>query len=330
MNEAKSKVQTEVLEILKKQESGIVAIATGVGKTKIGIDYIKYLYSTNSAPPIYVWVVPTEKLRDEGVRDEFYKWDAKGEYACVIKTCYASLNKIKNLDVDLVILDEGHRITDNNAKFFDQNKVKRTLVLTATPPHEEEKRELLFDKLNLDIIYELPLPEAEKLGLVAPYRIKIVETYLDDVEKYVKAGNKNKPFLTTEKKQYEFLTRRIQKLMYSGDREVPQYLFLQRARFIYTLKSKNIAALKLLESLPEDERILIFHKSIEESKKLCKYTFNSTTDDTYYNQFVEGKINRLSVVDSVNEGHNIPNLDKAIIVQLNSSPRELVQRKLCA
>jgi superfamily II DNA or RNA helicase len=41
---------------------------------------------------------------------------------------------------------------------------------------------------------------------------------------------------------------------------------------------------------------------------------------------MDNKINRLSCVNSLNEGQNIPLLDVGLVVQLNSNPRNLIQR----
>lgn len=152
---------------------------------------------------------------------------------------------------------------------------------------------------------------------------------LDDKLRYIKAGNKNNPFYNTEYKQYKYLSNIIKKLQFT-ENGIPQYLFLQRMKLIYNLESKMKVAKELLSKLPKDDRILIFHKSIDKVDKLCEHTFHSKTTDDSYNKFINGKINRLGTVDKVNEGTNIPNLDKAIIVQLNSQPRELIQRRICA
>lgn len=275
----------------------------------------------------FLWVVPTEKLRDEGVKEEFLKWGS--DFSNIKLVCYASLNKVKDKHVDLVVLDECHRITENNYKFFNQNNVTHVIGLTATPPKEDLKVDLL-NQLGLKVTYYLPLDKAVDLGVTAPYKIKIVETFLDDTDKYIEAGSKKNRFKTTEYRQYRYLSDVIRKIQFSG-KEVPKFMYLNRMRMLYNLKSKGLIAKKLIESLPTNDKVLVFHKSISMIEEICEHTFHSKVGDIHYNEFLEGKINTLGVVDKVNEGINIPNLDKAVIVQLNSQPRELVQRKLkCA
>ena len=52
-------------------------------------------------------------------KDEFEKWKGKIVYKNnVKKNVMQSLNKLKHKEYDLVVLDEVHRLTENNVKFF--------------------------------------------------------------------------------------------------------------------------------------------------------------------------------------------------------------------
>lgn len=322
----REKIQKEALDaVLVNGGSGVLCLATGAGKSKIAIDYVKLFYESMKKNFRCLLVVPTEKLRDENWKDEFDKWKAKVIYRTnVERTCYASLNKLKHKEYDLVILDEVHRTTENNSKFFKQNTVHNILGLTATYPKDEIKQ-LLMKDLKLDIVYTLSLDKAIEEGIVAPYKIKVVELFLDDKEKYIKAGSQAKSFMTTEYGQYQYMTNVIQKIMYSG-KPAPKWLFLKRMQMIYNLKSKTELAKKIIATLPEDDRTLIFCGSIDQANQLCEHQFHSKTDDTDFKAFCSEEINKLSCVNALNEGHNIPNVDSAVIVQLNSQELNTVQR----
>lgn len=318
-------VQKEALDaVLANGGSGILCLATGVGKSKIAIDYCNVFYNYLKKSFRGLLVVPTEKLRDENWSDEFEKWSAKKIYNNLDRVCYASLNKLKNKNYDLVIMDECHKISENNVKFFKQNTVSNILGLTATFPKDEIKQ-LLLQELNLPIVYSISLDEAIDKQIVAPYKIKIVECVLDDKEKYITAGTKEKPFMTTEYGQYNYLSNSIQRIMYSG-KNVPQWLFLKRMHMLYNLKSKTDIAKKVIASLPKDDKTLIFCGSIDQANQLCENRFHSKSSDKDFNDFCNGKINKLSCVNALNEGINIPNIDSAVIVQLNSQELNTIQR----
>lgn len=329
-NKIKSKIQAEALEAVKKEDRAIVVAATGAGKSKIAVDYTKEIVSQKRKAKILI-IVPTEKLRDENWLEEFEKWKAKTIWNNNIqRSCYVSANKIEGEEFDLVIGDEIHNITENNSEFFAQNTVHKVIALTATPPEDSEKQEIL-KLLGFKIVYELPLDKAVELGLVSPYDITVVEVRLDDVDKYIKSGTKDKPFYQTERKKYEYLNSVIRRLMYSSNAQARNNLkfkLLERMRFIYNLRSKTEVAQWLLENvIPKEERTLIFCGGIPQAEQLCDKSFHSKKKDSKdFDDFKAERINRLSCVNALNEGHNIPNIDNGLVVQLNSKELNLVQR----
>lgn len=327
-DEIKSRLQKEVLDTINEHNGkGIIAIATGGGKTKIAIDYCKQIVKENPNAKILV-VVPTRVLRDNEWESEFVKWKATTILRKnVRKECYISINKIENEEFDLVILDEVQNITVNNSKFFQSNKVDKIIGLTATPPKEKEKKEIL-QSLNLNVIHYTGLDEAVEIGLVAPYELTLISTNLNRTKAYVLAGGKNRKWYTTENRQYEYLDYDIQKAKYRGvSNAIMKMKYLNRMRFIYNLKSKEAVAKYVLDNIiPKDERTLIFAGSIKTAEALCSYTYHSKTDSTDLDKFRNGEINRLSAVNALNEGVNISNVDNAFIVQINSKERHLIQK----
>lgn len=316
-------MQKEALQsVLNNPSNSILTLCTGSGKSKIAIDLCQIIAKDYS--PKILLVVPTEKLRDINWKKEFYQWDAGSLYNdSVVTYCYASINKIKQDTFDLVILDEIHNITENNSEFFKNNKVKKILGLTATYPRDETKVNLL-SKLNFKITYTLSLDEAVKRQIVAPYKIKVIEMFLDNKDKYVEAGNKKKRFYVTEQGYYDYLSKTIMKMIYAN--LDPKFLFLKRMRFLYNLKSKTELAKKVLSKIDKDEKTIIFCGSIDQAKELCKDTFHSKTNDTALLKFMKNKIKRLSCVKALNEGMDISLLDAAVVVQLDSNDLNLIQR----
>ena len=323
LDKVKDKVQKEAVKaIIKAGGRGIIVQATGVGKSKVPILYVKKLKYTKIA-----LIVPTEELRDNNWSKEFNLWKAGNIYANVTRLCYASASKIKGEEYDIVILDEAHHLTPLSYTFFLNNKVKDIIALTATLPSDEIKKNLL-KSLGLNPVYTTTLDEAQELDLVAPFKIVVLYTKIDNTTRYIKAGNKAKPFLITEKAQYDYLTRVLNQIKEAGNIDMDKYkmLLLRRMRLIYNFKSKTSAAKLVLSTLDAKDRTLVFCGSIEQANILCEHKYHSKTNRKDLEAFMEGKIDRLSCVNALNEGMNISNLDKAVIVQLNSKELNLIQR----
>ena len=328
-NKNKDLEQKKALDLCLNTDGNVLlSMATGAGKSKIPIDYIK----ANPNISKVAILVPTEELRDNNWRDEFDKWNALNIWEEKVEShCYASGSKIKGNQYDLVIMDEAHRITDLSFEFFKDNNISKIIALTATEP-EQLSKIALFDRLNFEARHVLTLDEAIEKGIVADYKITVIYTMLDDNARYVKAGNKNKPFYTTEKKQYDYFTKTINRIgnnVFATGRElsIKKALELKRMHLIYNLRSKLAAARYIKdEILDKDSRKLFFCGSIEQAEMLCDYTIHSKTDDKDLESFKKGTINQLASVNVLNEGVNIENVDGAMVVQLRSSQIQFIQR----
>jgi len=324
VNLVRTRVQEEAVQaVINNDGRGMIVMATGAGKSKIAIDLAKHYHHNYKSFDGHGLIVPTEKLRDENWKEEFEKWDAKEIYDSTQRLCYASASKLEDYSLNLLILDEAHNITELSAKVCVNNMVENVVALTATEPTDEEKKEI-FERLGIPVVYKLSLDDAVKLGFVAPYNITVVYTELDDSDKYVQSGSKNKPFYQTEQEKYEYLTSVYNK---SPNGKMKMFAIFNRMNFIYKLKSKFEVGKHILNNvIPTEDRTLIFCGSIEQANDINPFKYHSKTKDVDYNDFKEGKINRLSCVKSINEGHNFIGLDSALILQINSKEKDLIQR----
>lgn len=325
-NEKRNEIQIKARSLWKQAGSnGLLAMATGSGKSKIAVDEAKEEHQDRGKAFKGLLIVPTEKLRDVNWKAEFKKWNALKTWDKLDRECYASIAKIKGNTYDLVILDEAHYLTPANARFFGQNKVRRVMALTATPP-EDPIKQILLDSIA-PIVYIYSLNQAVKDGLVAPFNIIVVESPLDSTNKVIKSGNKARPFFQTEEAKYTYLSKRISDLYDNqASSNAMKFAYFARMRFIYNLPSKQLVAKKLMAGRMKG-RYLVFAGSIAQAEELCSpEVFHSKSNDKYYNSFLAEETHRLGVVKAVNEGHNIPNLDMALIVQLNSRELDVIQR----
>lgn len=322
----KNEIQNEALQTwISNNCKGSLAMATGVGKSKVALLAIDYLINTlGIKKPKILLTVPTESLRDKNWLDEFVKWKVKKYYKFLDRYCYVSLNKIENTHYDLIIFDELQNITENNSKFFTQNTFDRILGLSATPPSDEIKK--LLVKNFCPIIYKYELDQAVDSGVVAPYKINLVEVQLNNADKYISAGTKAKPFMTTEYNHYQYLSKQILQLKYAGKQQAAMFAQLNRQRFLGNLKSKTEIAKLIRDKYITNDRSLIFCHSIAQAEEMCSDTFHSKSKKDSLAKLRSKEIDKLSCVKALNEGENIPDLDSAIIIQINSVERNLIQQ----
>lgn len=342
----------------KNGRKGTLAGATGLGKTKPAIDVMMALWEMYKrsladeengmltmfpiTPPKILVVVPTEKLRDEGWPEEVKQWYGEEGMemwkTCVKAVCYISLHKYQSEHYSLVVLDEVHWITPLSALWFKQNTYEAIMGLTATSPdknRDQEKYDII--KQFCPVIFSYSLDQGVEDGVVADFEINVVMVPLDDKAKVIPAGSKTKPFLTTESAHYDYLCKSIKKLymlrntpgqnVATVDKRI-MFETLRRTRFIYDLPSKTAMAKKLMDQMIGNKRTIVFCGSIKQSRILCgEEVFNSKDKSNgKFERFKAGEGSFLGVVNAANEGHNIKDLDQAIIVQVNSNERHLVQR----
>lgn len=341
-----------------------LAMCTGAGKTRCAILRAQQVIKENPDAIIFL-AVPTQKLRDANWKEEFEKWGAIDIYNNnLIRSCYVSMQKHKGIIFDLVILDEGHRITEDNLEFFESNEIKSIICLTATFPKEGLKKEILSALAPVSFTYTLEQGVAD--GIVTPFEIHVLMMDLDGDSKYIKAGNAKRRWYQTEVVKYEFIQKKFDSAKHEIDElkgiikqwklnnnidlfattfyKTPQFekiekdlasaekkfeiSIFERRQFIRTLKCKTKVARRLLDkNYNPDNRFIVFCGSIDQANELCgEDVFHSGVKDIAYNKFKALEINQLGVVDALNEGHNLPIVDEAYAVQVNSKELHLIQR----
>lgn len=325
-----------------------LVMATGTGKSLVGIRRARELYVHSPHPGInqsILLVTRTEKLRDENWPTEFKKWNAEHVLPIVKRICYASLKNEKGNRYHLVILDEVHRLTEKNAEgfqedgllttFFAENMADEVMGLTATEP--DPKRDLMkaqiFNQIA-PVCFRYTLDQGIKDGIVPATQIKVIMVPLERVMKTVPAGTKKNPFLQTEQGAYDYLNKLTIKAL-AASRKNPnsgwaKAMLGKRRLFLADLESKNRIARRVMEKILPGNRILIFCGTIEQSRKLCgENVYNSSPEDKKRDMLSRMKakeIDYLGVVDAVNEGENIDDLDHLIIIFFNSNERDMIQR----
>lgn len=314
-------------------QRGTCEMATGTGKTRIGIRAAAEELQKNPQALVYI-VVPTETLRDVDWPNEMKAAGYEGLEKKVRMICWAALSReIPDRDVDLIVLDEVHHLTTLNSIFFSREsyKVWKVMGLTATIPddvYQNDKDKLLLIKMLCPVVFKFGLEEGIALKLIIEFELYILTFDLDDNSYHVDGGTKKKPFKTTELKRYRQLTKNLQRATWTKNDGAKFAAMQKRTQFLSNLSSKIWLANDVIKAtMAKGERTLIFCGSIEQSVQLCgENVYNSKTSDAKLTAFCNKEINYLGVVEALNEGKNIPDVDQSLIVQGRSKQLTLWQR----
>ena len=317
----KTAFQDQIIEQLGIDTHGLLLLAPRVGKTRIAIELIK-----KEKPKTILWVTPNVRLRDVDIPNEFSIWSAKRYLNKTTIICYGSLADMSG-HFDRIILDEYQDITIANSEPFFNGQITygKIIGLSGTHPSHKEKLDI-YKRLHLKVLKEIRIEQAQEAGLISDYKITVKTINLNSTDKNIEAGAVGKKFMTTERANYDYLSKTVSRAMFSNNPAMLQFAILRRLRFIYTLQSKYNAAKEFIKTLKG--RTLIFSGGIEVSEFLTPYTYNSKTDDYFLKKFLAGEINVLSCVNSGGVGFTYRNVDNFVIVQVNSNKKGDVTQKI--
>ena len=328
----------------------LVEACTGAGKCKIALDLLKTDLETGEPLDI---VVP-QTLNIETWEEEIQVWGyqkyvAKG---LIRIFCYGSLHRY--MSQRNTIVDEAHTITPKRLDFLKpKTYLSKLICLSATL--DDAKRKLLEPlgiTPNNTVLYTLD--QGVEDTIVVPYSISVVKVPVDNVNKKIAIPMKASSFFTTEQANYDYITERLEELEEQG-KEITgklelarllknnskvqrhstdlasveaslDFARLRRMRAVYDFPSKQLTAQYLLKALPTDLKIIGFCGGIKQCEALFKYTYHSKTNKTDYDDFVANLIDRLGTVAAANMGINVPDMDLAFIIQIQSKDIHLVQR----
>ena len=306
-------VQHQALkEAMQFKRSGL-QLATGAGKTKVGLDYISVLPDTHKvlvvAPKIDIfksWIDDAKKFEVEELLER------------ITFSTYLSITKHDPEEYDIVILDEAHSLKATALPFLIKYR-GRILGLTGTPPKylTSEKGQLMMEYYPIKYVFKTD--KAVENEILNDYHIFV--HYLD--------LNKNKTmqtkqgWMTSERAQYDWITREIDGAIGNS----LMFKTIQRINFLKQFNTKEHYAKNLLEQLDQREKIIIFANTIDQAERLCKHSHHSKNKNSPLEAFKTGEITRLSCVEQLSEGVNIPNLKNAIILHSYSGSSPKAQQK---
>lgn len=315
----RTEIQNKIVENLPIKPHGLLKYAPRVGKSRILCGTIQ-----KNKPEKVLWVTVTTELRDVDIPKEIKLWLGDDWLSKIETICYPSLSNLEG-EYDMIILDEYQDITELNTQNLLNGKIKYEYILGATGTHPKHfNKKQLLRQLNLYEIDMISIDEAVELDLIAPYKIITVPIELDNINKTILAGSKNKPFYQSEKANYDYLTKVIQKLDEEGKPSL--YTRIKRRNLISKSKSKLDSVKKVLKTL--QGRTIIFSIDTETSKLFSKNLYNSKTDSSALEAFKKEEINILSLVNKGGVGHTYKNVQNFIITQVDTDKKGNTTQKI--
>jgi superfamily II DNA or RNA helicase len=356
------KHQEEVLEDWKESDhKGIISFVTGGGKTLAAIRAAKYWL--DKGRPVII-LVPSNILHSQW-RDEIEKElkpfgytpilvgnDSKKSiwkpalqgvfgnniksYAALFLSTYQTAKKpefllnIQNPSNLLLIADEAHRLGAPDTKNIMQAlQCPGRLALSATIKRygDEEGSEALLEYFRKELEPKFDFTDAITAGRLVPYEYEFVTAQL------------------TENEEDEFveLTSKLAKsLDWSGGQPRPtsmsQHYARLRSNIVKQASNKDDAALKLLFEAKKNDRWLVYCNSIEHVNLISEKLKDKGIYPMIYHSEMEGDRQStlnyfereggiLLSIKCLDEGVDIPKLDRALIIASSSNPREYIQRR---
>jgi superfamily II DNA or RNA helicase len=317
---------------------GIVEVATAGGKTRFALECLLH-YRTLVKDECIVIITPTTALADQWnfaltedmgiLESDICIWPETSDlgkkiHILVINTARTKLPKIIELHPEaFVIADEIHRYgSEENSKAF-KSEFKYSLGLTATAEREfdEGLTEVLIPAFG-KIIYEYSLIDASKDEIISPFALINVEV----------------PLLDDEQNDYDNLSKSIARALGQGNSEKAMLLSMRRANVAKNSSMRVPSALQIAR-LEKDQKILIFHESINKAEEIHSQLKSEGFSVGIYHSQIHGPLRRetlyrykrgmiriLISCRALDEGVDIPDANVAIIAAYTSSLRQRVQR----
>jgi superfamily II DNA or RNA helicase len=312
----RDEIQKEALKATEGKLGSSLGLATGVGKTLVGLMYLEQhvtplknvLIVTPKTTVMTEWRVQASKFNKTRVLDN------------ATFSTYLSLTKHHPGEYDILILDEVHSLLDSHRKFLDAFQ-GRILGLTGTPPKygSSEKGQMINE--YCPVVYTYLTDDAIDDNILNDYKIIVHELRLDSKNKNVSA--KSGTFYTTEQASYNYWCSRVDN---ASTKKSVQIARVMRMKAMMEYPSKERYAKLLAESIKS--KCIIFANTQEQADKICKDSYHSTNPESHDNliRFKKGEINKLSCVLQLSEGINIPELRQGIILHAYGNERKSAQR----
>jgi len=341
----KEKIQRQAYDAwAEKEYNGTMEIATGVGKTLIGLMAIQQDLTSK-------WwiVVPKVDLMMQW-REEIHKHLGGHEVGFVgdgykqfdYNIVVAVVNSVRDMELKgNLIMDEIHRYgSEENFKFLENGNFKKILGLTATSVRQDGAHKKLFQYAPL--VFSYSQKRAIDEGLLSGFELINMMVGLTGEERglYMQVDN----FIKQNFSTFHFNLNEVQNAIRGGGvlGSIAADLmraFNKRRTIILNAESKITKTVEIIEEVEGEPKTLVFCEYIKtadkivellEERKVPAGKYHSSMDYEEKMQmlqaFKDGKIKVMVTVKSLDEGTNVPDIDAIIITAGSGVPRQMIQR----
>jgi len=312
-------IQEEALKAVEGKRKAGLGISMGVGKTLIGLMYLDNIH-VNCMFKKYLIVAPKISIYDSW-KDECVKHGFAHLLPYLEFTTYRSLQKASK-DYDVVILDECHSLKFNH-DYWLATFPGRILGLTGTPPRYKTSEKGRMVGLYCPILYTYIMDSAVDDKILNDYKI-IVHVLPLSSERNMKVKKKDGTyFMNSEQKSYEYWSDQLKRIMSPKEVQIKR---IMRMKALMGFSTKEKYAKELLDMI--HDKCIVFCNTTEQADWICENSYHSKNQDSNDNldEFKNGSITKLSCVQQLNEGVNIPDLKAGIILHSYSNERQSSQR----
>lgn len=349
-------LQQNVVECSRTSFNNILSWGTGVGKSLTAIKIQEDMGSKKT------YICVAEITHIDNWRQEYIKYGKEELLKTTTIFCYDSLSKYSDTEIDLLINDECHHISDLRADYLSTITPKKVINLSATlKPDELQRIALLWGKpyvsmvgLNCAIdlkILTQPTFYIKVLKLNNTVNTEVIEiapskpishepvvcTYLQ--RKAVLSNPINKKKIVriecTQQQKYDYYTERINEFKrnyFLMGQDFRKFRWLAEAsarkRYISSLKTRHI---RDIISKLEGKKLICFCGSIAQAELLNKNqaihsAMKAKDINDVLEKFKTDEISSLFVVDKLKEAVNLPGIELAILSQLDGHVRSFIQK----
>jgi len=322
-------------------KTGTCEIITGLGKTFISLHA---LYTMPKDSKVHLFLAEATDRRKDLMDDiikynKIFERDVLADYNLEFY-CYQTAYKWRDKEFGLVIADEIHdALSPAYSQFFIYNGYDAIIGLSATiiKSTRYEKNGNVFTKGDLlkayaPICFSYGMNEGQDDGTARKLNVYVINHKLNEIDKDVKAGNRNKVFYQTEAAAYKYWDSQHKRAWFIVDEEKKQLKIRitahKRSQILYTLNSKVEATKALLKGI--DTKTIVFGNSIDALLKVTKNVVSSKNTDEENSKirhnFETDKISVIGSFKKLKQGANLTGLDNCIIMSYYGTDKDLIQR----